>query len=150
MGGMARRAWIIQKIAGAFPGVPVLKLDSGNFRDAPTPAGDARTNALLRAMQLLGYQVSNVAERDVDVSAGADGADSGIDRAGQRAEEQADDQIAGPGPPDGGRPRDRGRPPSSMVPPHGYEYTLTRHGVQHDRPTGSWCGSSPREHMITI
>jgi len=65
VGGLARRAWIIQKIEGAFPGVPVLKLDSGNFRDAPTPAGDSRTDALLRAMQLLGYQASNVAERDV-------------------------------------------------------------------------------------
>ena len=42
-----------------------MKLDSGNFRDAATPAGDTRTDALLGAMQKLGYQVANVAERDV-------------------------------------------------------------------------------------
>jgi 2',3'-cyclic-nucleotide 2'-phosphodiesterase (5'-nucleotidase family) len=45
--------------------VPVLKLDSGNFRDSATAAGDTRTDALLEAMQRLGYQAVNVAERDV-------------------------------------------------------------------------------------
>ena len=45
--------------------MPVLRLDSGNFRDVPTAAGDTRTDALLQAMQILGYQVANVGERDV-------------------------------------------------------------------------------------
>lgn len=65
VGGLARRAWVIQQIEKKFPGVPVLKLDSGNFRDVATPAGDTRTEALLGAMQILGYRVANIAELDV-------------------------------------------------------------------------------------
>ncbi len=40
-------------------------MDSGNFSDNPTPAGDIKTKGLLQAMQRLDYQVVNVGERDI-------------------------------------------------------------------------------------
>ncbi len=43
----------------------MLLLDSGNFSDNPTPAGDIKTKGLLQAMDRLGYQVVNVGERDI-------------------------------------------------------------------------------------
>ncbi len=43
----------------------MLLLDSGNFSDNPTPAGDLKTKGLLQAMERLGYQVVNVGERDI-------------------------------------------------------------------------------------
>lgn len=42
-----------------------MLLDSGNFSDNPTPAGDLKTSGLLQAMDRLGYQVVNVGERDI-------------------------------------------------------------------------------------
>lgn len=42
-----------------------MLLDSGNFSDNPTPAGDLKTGGLLQAMERLGYQVVNVGERDI-------------------------------------------------------------------------------------
>ncbi len=43
----------------------MLLLDSGNFSDNPTPAGDLKTKGLLQAMDRLEYQVVNVGERDI-------------------------------------------------------------------------------------
>jgi 2',3'-cyclic-nucleotide 2'-phosphodiesterase (5'-nucleotidase family) len=43
----------------------MLLLDSGNFSDNPTPEGEIKTRALLEAMELLGYEVVNVGERDI-------------------------------------------------------------------------------------
>jgi 2',3'-cyclic-nucleotide 2'-phosphodiesterase (5'-nucleotidase family) len=40
-------------------------LDSGNFSDNPTPAGDRKTTILLQAMDDLGYAAANVGERDL-------------------------------------------------------------------------------------
>lgn len=40
-------------------------LDSGNFSDNPTPAGDAKTKALLDAMGRLGYAAVNVGDREL-------------------------------------------------------------------------------------
>lgn len=42
-----------------------MLLDSGNFTDNPTEAGDIRTRGLLEAMHTLGYRVVNVGERDL-------------------------------------------------------------------------------------
>ena len=48
------------------PEAPILLADTGNFSDNPTPAGDAKTRALLEGMVRLGYQVANVGERDLN------------------------------------------------------------------------------------
>ncbi len=40
-------------------------MDSGNFSDNPTPEGDLKTNALLRAMDQLGYAAANVGDREL-------------------------------------------------------------------------------------
>jgi len=40
-------------------------LDSGNFSDAPSPAGAIKTKALLEGMGDLGYAAVNVGERDI-------------------------------------------------------------------------------------
>jgi 2',3'-cyclic-nucleotide 2'-phosphodiesterase (5'-nucleotidase family) len=40
-------------------------LDSGNFADNPTQAGDTRTAALLEGMAKLGYKAVNVGDRDL-------------------------------------------------------------------------------------
>ena len=40
-------------------------MDSGNFSDNPTPAGDTKTATLIEAMGLLGYAAANVGERDL-------------------------------------------------------------------------------------
>jgi 2',3'-cyclic-nucleotide 2'-phosphodiesterase (5'-nucleotidase family) len=56
---------LFEKLQEKYPGIPALRLDSGNFRDVANPIGDTRTEALLQAMQTLGYAVVNVAERDV-------------------------------------------------------------------------------------
>jgi len=64
-GGLARRAWLIEQVKKALPESPVLLADTGNFSDNPTPAGDAKTRALLEGMTRLGYQVANVGERDL-------------------------------------------------------------------------------------
>jgi 2',3'-cyclic-nucleotide 2'-phosphodiesterase (5'-nucleotidase family) len=41
-------------------------LDSGNFSDNPTDAGDLRTATLLQSMKKLGYKAVNVGERDLN------------------------------------------------------------------------------------
>lgn len=43
----------------------MVLLDSGNFSDNPTPAGDLKTAGLLQSMKKLGYSVINVGERDI-------------------------------------------------------------------------------------
>ena len=48
-----------------FPEAPMVLLDSGNFSDNPTPDGDKKTKALLKAMEQLGYSVVNFGERDI-------------------------------------------------------------------------------------
>jgi 2',3'-cyclic-nucleotide 2'-phosphodiesterase (5'-nucleotidase family) len=42
-------------------------LDTGNFSDNPGEAGEAKTAALLQAMERLGYQAANVGEREVRI-----------------------------------------------------------------------------------
>ncbi len=42
-----------------------MLLDSGNFTDNPTEAGDLRTATLLASMKTLGYKAINVGERDL-------------------------------------------------------------------------------------
>ena len=44
-----------------------MLLDSGNFADNPTQAGDTRTAALLEGMAKLGYKAVNVGDRDLSV-----------------------------------------------------------------------------------
>ena len=43
-----------------------MLLDSGNFSDNPTEAGDLRTATLLQTMKKLGYKAVNVGERDLN------------------------------------------------------------------------------------
>lgn len=64
-GGLARRAHLVNTLRKEFPTVPQLLLDSGNYSDNPTPEGDLKTGALVEGMDLIGYQVTNVGERDV-------------------------------------------------------------------------------------
>jgi 2',3'-cyclic-nucleotide 2'-phosphodiesterase (5'-nucleotidase family) len=56
---------VVNQIEQRFPAAPILLLDSGNFSDNPTLAGDQKTKGLLRAMEQLGYRVVNVGERDI-------------------------------------------------------------------------------------
>ena len=42
-----------------------MLFDSGNFSDNPSPQGTLKTKTLLQAMELLGYEVVNVGERDI-------------------------------------------------------------------------------------
>jgi len=44
----------------------LVLLDSGNFSDNPTEAGDLRTATLLQTMKKLGYRAVNVGERDLN------------------------------------------------------------------------------------
>ncbi len=44
-----------------------MLLDSGNISDNPTPAGDIKTRALVKAMGMLGYQAVNVGLRDLNM-----------------------------------------------------------------------------------
>jgi 2',3'-cyclic-nucleotide 2'-phosphodiesterase (5'-nucleotidase family) len=44
----------------------MVLLDSGNFSDNPTDAGDLRTATLLQSMKKLGYKAVNVGERDLN------------------------------------------------------------------------------------
>lgn len=64
-GGLARRAWLLNQLKTNYPSTPLVLLDSGNFADNPTDAGDARTAALLAAMVKLGYKAVNVGDRDL-------------------------------------------------------------------------------------
>jgi 2',3'-cyclic-nucleotide 2'-phosphodiesterase/3'-nucleotidase len=64
-GGLARRAWVVRQIKQRYAETPVLLLDSGDFSDNPTPAGDVKTQGLLQAMEQLGYRIVNVGERDI-------------------------------------------------------------------------------------
>ena len=64
-GGLARRAWLVSQIKANYPKTPLLLLDTGNFSDNPTEAGDKRTAALLKEMAGLGYKVVGVGERDL-------------------------------------------------------------------------------------
>jgi len=62
---LARRAWVVNQLKARYPETPMALLDSGNFSDNPTPAGDLKTAGLLQAMKRLGYGVINVGERDI-------------------------------------------------------------------------------------
>ena len=64
-GGLARRAWLIDRIETNYPGTPLVLLDTGNFSDNPTQAGDLRTHTLLETMAQLGYKVVGIGERDL-------------------------------------------------------------------------------------
>jgi 2',3'-cyclic-nucleotide 2'-phosphodiesterase (5'-nucleotidase family) len=64
-GGVARRAWLLNQLKAKYPSTPFVLVDSGNFSDNPTEAGDARTAALLDAMVTLGYKAINVGDRDL-------------------------------------------------------------------------------------
>ena len=64
-GGLARRAWLLSQLQANYPSMPVVLLDSGNFSDNPTEAGDLRTATLLQSMKKLGYKAINVGERDL-------------------------------------------------------------------------------------
>ena len=66
-GGLARRQWLRDQIASAYPGVPLVLLDSGNFSDNPNESGELRTRGLLEGMNRLGYKVVNAAERDLSL-----------------------------------------------------------------------------------
>jgi 2',3'-cyclic-nucleotide 2'-phosphodiesterase (5'-nucleotidase family) len=65
-GGLARRSWLLSQLQGNYPTTPVVLLDSGNFSDNPTEAGDLRTATLLQTMKKLGYKAINVGERDLN------------------------------------------------------------------------------------
>lgn len=64
-GGLARRAWVLDRLDDLFPSAPRLLVDSGNFSDLPTAQGDLKTQALIEAMGTLGYHAANVGERDL-------------------------------------------------------------------------------------
>jgi 2',3'-cyclic-nucleotide 2'-phosphodiesterase (5'-nucleotidase family) len=64
-GGVSRRAWLLSQLQANYPSTPVVFLDSGNFSDNPTEAGDLRTATLLQSMKKLGYKAINVGERDL-------------------------------------------------------------------------------------
>jgi hypothetical protein len=63
-GGIARRTWLLNQLQTNYPTTPVVLLDSGNFSDNPTEAGELRTATLLQSMKKLGYRAVNVGERD--------------------------------------------------------------------------------------
>ena len=64
-GGLGRRAWVLDRLQDLHPEAPKLLVDSGNFSDHPTPAGDVKTQALIEAMGKLGYHAANIGERDL-------------------------------------------------------------------------------------
>jgi 5'-nucleotidase / UDP-sugar diphosphatase len=64
-GGLARRAWLLNQLKTNYPKTPFVLLDSGNFSDNPTEAGDVRTAALLEEMAKLGTRTVNVGDRDL-------------------------------------------------------------------------------------
>jgi 2',3'-cyclic-nucleotide 2'-phosphodiesterase (5'-nucleotidase family) len=70
-GGLARRQWLKDQIASAYPGTPLVLLDSGNFSDNPNEQGEMRTRGLLEGMNRLGYEVVNAAERDLSLGLAA-------------------------------------------------------------------------------
>lgn len=66
-GGLSRRSWLVNEIRTEFPQVPLLALDTGNFSDNPTAAGEARTRMLLETMVKLGTKVVGVGERELNL-----------------------------------------------------------------------------------
>jgi len=48
-----------------YPESPQVILDTGNFSDNPTAAGEIKTRSLLEAMERLGYAAVNVGEREL-------------------------------------------------------------------------------------
>lgn len=50
-----------------YPATPLVLLDTGNFSDTPTEAGDLRTATLLQSMKKLGYRAVNIGERDLNL-----------------------------------------------------------------------------------
>jgi 2',3'-cyclic-nucleotide 2'-phosphodiesterase (5'-nucleotidase family) len=66
-GGLTRRAWLINQLRTNYPKTPLVLLDTGNFSDNPTEAGELRTATLLSAMERLGYKAINVGERDLNL-----------------------------------------------------------------------------------
>ena len=45
--------------------MPLVMLDTGNWSDTPTEAGDLRTHALLTSMAALGYKAAGIGDHDV-------------------------------------------------------------------------------------
>lgn len=56
---------MVEQLRRNYPGVPHVLLDSGNFFDNPTPAGDLKTQALAEAMSRMQYAAVNVGEREL-------------------------------------------------------------------------------------
>ncbi len=48
-----------------YPESPIIWLDTGNFSDNPTPAGDIKTEAIINGMNMLEYSVVNIGEREL-------------------------------------------------------------------------------------
>jgi hypothetical protein len=68
-GGLARRAGYEKELSKAYPQVPRLWLDSGNFFDNPSAAGDIKSVALVTAMERLGYAAVGIGEHDLALDA---------------------------------------------------------------------------------
>jgi 5'-nucleotidase / UDP-sugar diphosphatase len=64
-GGLSRRGWLVGQLRAKFPETPFVLLDTGNFSDNPTAAGERRTRLLLDSMVQLGYKVAGLGERDL-------------------------------------------------------------------------------------
>lgn len=64
-GGLARRAGYAKELSKAYPTVPRLWLDSGNFFDNPGAAGDIKTVSLVSAMDRMGYAATGIGEQDL-------------------------------------------------------------------------------------
>jgi len=55
----------VNQLRTLYPETPQVILDTGNFSDNPTPAGDVKTRSLLEAMGRIGYAAVNVGEREL-------------------------------------------------------------------------------------
>ncbi|NJN64785.1 MAG: hypothetical protein HC882_07830, partial [Acidobacteria bacterium] len=65
LGGFDRRASYVASLRRAKPRATPVLLDVGNFSDTPGAAGEVKTRAIVEAMNMLGYAVSGVGERDL-------------------------------------------------------------------------------------
>jgi len=62
---LARRAGYRETFKKSYPATPILFVDAGDFTGDPGVPGQRQTDALITAMGVLGYQVANVSQREL-------------------------------------------------------------------------------------
>lgn len=68
-GGIDRRAGFVNQLRRRWPTTAVGVLDAGDFADAPGPAGELRTRAIVHSMNFMGYAAAGVGERELALGA---------------------------------------------------------------------------------